>query len=110
MCPAGVMAVEVNTLSDAIKSELKGFFQENFNWLEQTLKEAKSLNKIEFEGSARERVYLIESAIQGGLMLARFDRNSEIFWSVLSQLKNDLHITEKWSITPKDVNDKQIII
>lgn len=110
MCPAGVMAVEVNTISDTLKAEIREFFKENFSWLEKNLEEAKTSNKIEFEGSVKERVYLIESAIQGGLMLARLDKDSDIFWGVLRQLKNDLHITEKWSITPKDVNDRQIII
>lgn len=110
MCPAGVMAVEYNTLSDAIKTELREFFRENFNWLEKNLKEARSSNKVKFEGSPKERAYLIESAIQGGLMLARLDKDSEIFWSVLRQIKNDLQISENWSITPKDGNGKQIII
>lgn len=109
MCPAGVMAVDINSLSEAINMELKEFFQENFNWLEKILKEAESSNKIEFEGSAKERAYLIESAIQGGLLFARLYQDSEIFWGVLRQLKRDLHIPEKWTMTPKEVKDTIII-
>ena len=110
MCPAGVMSAEFNSLTKEMQTELKGFFHENFDWLINVLEEGKEKNLINFPGTSQDRAFLIESAIEGGLLFSRMEQNSEILWNIMKQLKLDLEITEEWAITPKDKNGNQITI
>ena len=110
MCPAGVMSAEFNSLTLEIQTELKGFFKENLDWLIDVLEEGKSKDLIKFPGNAKERAFLIEGAIEGGLLFSRMEQNSEILWNIMKQLKLSLEITEEWTITPKDKSGNQIII
>ena len=110
MCPAGVMTVEFNTLTESMQNELIGFFNENFTWLIKILEEGSRLNRISFPGSAKDRAYLIASAIEGGLMFARMQKDSQIFMNILKQLKLGLDIQETWTMTPKDKKGNQVII
>ena len=110
MCPAGVMTAEFNSLSKEMQKELKGFFSENFNWLIKILEEGKKQDKLGFPGQAKDRAYLIAGAIEGGLMFARMEGDSQIFWNILRQLKLGLEINETWTITPRDKSGTQVKI
>ena len=110
MCPAGVMTAEFNSLSKEMKNELEAFFKENFDWLTQVLQDGSKLGKLIFPGEAKDRAYMITSSIEGGLMFARMEQDSNIFWNILKQLKLSLQIADEWTITPKDKSGKQIVI
>lgn len=110
MCPAGVLACDVSSISDEMRVELKEFFYENFKWLVRFLEEGKASKQFKFNGSAETKALSLESVIQGGLLYARMLNDSQVFWNVLKQQKDDLEISESWTITPRDANGNQIVI
>lgn len=89
LCLCGMLASDIETLPKPLKKELRGFFDDNVLWLANVI-------KAQFKSMPEERLqeiaWYIISSMQGGVMLARMQKQVAIFssiWKVLNlYLKN----------------------
>lgn len=89
ICLGGVLTAEYNTLPDSIKKELKGLFDDHFNWLVGILNDGREKNLFFCDGKSYDIAIAIEAKIQGGLILSRLLGNKHID-NIIEEIKNDL--------------------
>jgi TetR/AcrR family transcriptional repressor of nem operon len=71
MCLCGMLAAEYQTLPEAMREAVIGFFDENEAWVEAVLVRGREGGTLAFEGSPREAARLIVSALEGAMLVAR---------------------------------------
>jgi TetR/AcrR family transcriptional repressor of nem operon len=71
MCLCGMLAAEYQTLPEAMREAVIGFFDENEAWVEAVLVRGREDGTLAFEGSPREAARLIVSALEGAMLVAR---------------------------------------
>jgi TetR/AcrR family transcriptional repressor of nem operon len=71
MCLCGMLAAEYQTLPEAMRAAVIGFFDENEAWVEGVLVRGREDGTLAFEGSPREAARLIVSALEGAMLVAR---------------------------------------
>ena len=71
MCLCGMLAAEYQTLPEAMRDAVIGFFDENEAWVEAVLIRGRDDGTLAFEGSPREAARLIVSALEGAMLVAR---------------------------------------
>jgi TetR/AcrR family transcriptional regulator, transcriptional repressor for nem operon len=71
MCLCGMLAAEYQTLPEAMRAAVIGFFDENEAWVEAVLIRGRDDGTLAFEGSPREAARLIVSALEGAMLVAR---------------------------------------
>ena len=84
------LAVDVLTLPEAIQKEVKLFFKNIEQWLEQFLLSGKKVGKFHFKGEAREEAQFILSLLEGTLLLARLYQDEGRFDGAMKRLKTTL--------------------
>jgi TetR/AcrR family transcriptional regulator, transcriptional repressor for nem operon len=71
MCLCGMLAAEYQTLPEAMRDAVIGFFDENEAWVEAVLVRGRDEGTLAFDGSPREAARLIVSALEGAMLVAR---------------------------------------
>jgi TetR/AcrR family transcriptional repressor of nem operon len=71
MCLCGMLAAEYQTLPEAMRDAVVGFFDGNETWVEGVLAEGRDAGTLTFTGGPREAAQLIVSALEGALLVAR---------------------------------------
>jgi TetR/AcrR family transcriptional repressor of nem operon len=71
MCLCGMLAAEYQTLPEAMRDAVIGFFDENEAWVEAVLIHGRDAGTLSFDGSPREAARLIVSALEGAMLVAR---------------------------------------
>jgi TetR/AcrR family transcriptional repressor of nem operon len=71
MCLCGMLAAEYQTLPEAMRDEVIGFFDENEAWLEAVLAQGREESTLTFAGEPREAARLIVSTVEGAMLVAR---------------------------------------
>lgn len=105
ICLAGIMSAEFHTFDQnekktekdnetdlAIQNELKEMFQEHFDWLTKILEDGRNSGDFHFNGAAGDKAMLIESTVQGSLLLSRMLEKPEHFQNVIDQIRTDLGV------------------
>jgi TetR/AcrR family transcriptional repressor of nem operon len=71
MCLCGMLAAEFGTLPEAMRAEMRRFFDENERWLAGVLQQGKKDKTLEFSGSAVEVARAVLDTLEGAMMIAR---------------------------------------
>jgi len=90
ICLSGILGAELNSLSESMQEELRGFFQDRFKWLKQLLIDGLYHGEFKFTLDVDSQTMLILSSVQGVLQIARTNKNPEYFLTVTRVLKNNL--------------------
>lgn len=73
MCLGGMLAIDVATLEEPMKIEVRKFFQLHERWLEGTLEKGRKQGDFTFTGSSLIRARAIMALLEGSLILVRLD-------------------------------------
>jgi TetR/AcrR family transcriptional repressor of nem operon len=90
MCLCGMLAAEYQTLPDALRGTLLGFFDDNERWLGRVLEDGRAAGTVHFSGTAAEAARMIVGALEGAMLLARPYGDSARFELAASQLLEGL--------------------
>jgi TetR/AcrR family transcriptional repressor of nem operon len=71
MCLCGMLAAEYQTLPKPIVDAVLVFFDDNETWLERVLEAGRAEGSLRFDGSAREIARMINSGLEGAMLVAR---------------------------------------
>ena len=71
MCLGAMLAVEQETLSDAVEAAVRRLFAENEKWLAKVLEEGRKKRQFRFKGSADLAARSLFSSLEGALLTAR---------------------------------------
>ncbi len=71
MCLCGMLAAEFGTLPEAMRAEMRRFFDENERWLAGVLQQGKKEKTLKFTGSAVDAARALMDTLEGALMIAR---------------------------------------
>jgi TetR/AcrR family transcriptional repressor of nem operon len=90
MCLCGMLAAEFGTLPEAMRDEMRHFFDENERWLVGVLKEGKRAKVLTFKGSPSEVARALIGSLEGAMMIARSYGDPTRFNAVSERLLADL--------------------
>jgi TetR/AcrR family transcriptional repressor of nem operon len=71
MCLCGMLAAEYGTLPEAMREEMRHYFDANERWLVGVLNQGKRERTLRFSGSAVDAARGLVGALEGGMMIAR---------------------------------------
>lgn len=71
MCMCGMLAADVATLPDPIRTSVAEFFSENVAWLTRVLSEGKKRGQLRFDGTAGAMASFIVSSLEGAMLVSR---------------------------------------
>jgi len=71
MCLCGMLAAEISTLPDAMRAELRSFFDKNESWLASQLERGRKSGALRFDGPALELARMLTAGLEGAMLLAR---------------------------------------
>ena len=90
MCLCGMLAAEVQTLPEAMRTELRRFFDLGEAWLTATLRRGRDAGRLNFDGTPVEAARVLAAALQGAMLLARAHREPARFEAAAQRLLADL--------------------
>jgi TetR/AcrR family transcriptional regulator, transcriptional repressor for nem operon len=93
MCLCGMLAAEYTTLPEAMKQEVRQFFEANEVWLVNVLERGRNTAHLSFAGSPAEAARVLVAALEGAMMLARVQADPSRLRSVAHSLLADLGVT-----------------
>jgi TetR/AcrR family transcriptional repressor of nem operon len=71
MCLCGMLAAEYGTLPEAMRTDMRHFFDENERWLKAVLQQGKRDGTLAFSGTAPAAAQSLIGALEGAMMIAR---------------------------------------
>ena len=71
MCLCGMLAAEYSTLPEAMRTELRSFFDMNESWLADNLERGRKAGALRFDGAALEIARMLTAGLEGAMLLAR---------------------------------------
>lgn len=71
MCLGAMLAVERETLPDAVEQAVRRLFEENEGWLAKLLEEGRKKRQFRFKGPAIVAARSLFSSLEGALLMAR---------------------------------------
>ena len=86
MCPCGMLAADFETLPEAVREEVRGYFEDNTAWLSRVLDEARESGRVRFDGPAEAEARLIVSALEGFMLVARLYTDPALFEAMTRRL------------------------
>ena len=90
MCLCGMLAAEYGTLPEAMRDEMRHFFDENERWLVGVLKEGRRAKVLAFKGMPSEAARALVGSLEGAMMIARSYGEPARFRAVSDRLLADL--------------------
>lgn len=90
MCLCGMLAAEFGTLPEAMRTELRHFFDANERWLAEVLKKGRRDGYLAFSGSPLNAAQALIGSLEGAMMIARSYGDPARFKSVTDRLLSDL--------------------
>jgi TetR/AcrR family transcriptional regulator, transcriptional repressor for nem operon len=79
MCLGAMLAVEQETLPDAVGQAVRRLFVDNEDWLAKLLEEGRKKRQFRFKGSAEVVARCLFSSLEGALLMARTFRDIRRF-------------------------------
>ena len=86
MCLCGMLAAEYGTLPEAMRDDMRHFFDENERWLVGVLKEGKKARTLAFKGTPSEVARSLVGSLEGAMMIARSYGDPSRFTAVSDRL------------------------
>ena len=90
MCLCGMLAAEFGTLPEAMRTEMRHYFDANEHWLAGVLKQGKKDKTLSFSGSPAETAQSLIGSLEGAMMMARSYQDPARFRSVSERLVSGL--------------------
>jgi TetR/AcrR family transcriptional repressor of nem operon len=90
MCLCGMLAAEFGTLPDAMRTEMRHYFDANERWLSAVLKQGKKDKTLKFAGSPAETAQSLIGSLEGAMMIARSYGDPGRFRTVSERLVSGL--------------------
>lgn len=90
MCLCGMLAAEYGTLPEAMREDMRHFFDENERWLVGVLKEGRRNKALAFKGTPSEAARTLVGALEGAMMIARSYGDPARFDAVSERLLAEL--------------------
>ena len=90
MCLCGMLAAEFGTLPEAMRDDMRHFFDENERWLVGVLKEGRRARVLSFKGTPAETARALIGSLEGAMMMARSYGDPARFTAVSDKLLADL--------------------
>lgn len=90
MCLCGMLAAEHGTLPEAMRTELKHYFDANERWLARVLEAGRKSGELHFDGKPLAVASLLLGALEGAMMLARSYGDTRRFDAAAERLLADL--------------------
>ena len=90
MCLCGMLAAEYGTLPDAMRVEMRHYFDANETWLTRVLKEGKRNKELDFPGTPVAAAQALVGSLEGAMMMARSYGDPTRFKAVSERLLADL--------------------
>jgi TetR/AcrR family transcriptional regulator, transcriptional repressor for nem operon len=90
LCLCGMLAAEYQTLPEAMRASVLGFFDDNEAWLTRVLEDGRAAGQLRLAGSPRDTARMIVGGLEGALLLARPYGDIARFQSAAQQLLQGL--------------------
>jgi TetR/AcrR family transcriptional repressor of nem operon len=90
MCLCGVLAAEYQTLPNAMRDAVIGFFDDNETWVQAVLEQGRDEGTLQFAGSARDTARMIVGGLEGAMLVARPYGDTERFQAAAENLLSSL--------------------
>ena len=71
MCLCGMLAAEFGTLPEAMRTDMRHFFDENERWLVKVLQQGRREKSLAFTGTPAHAAQALVGALEGAMMIAR---------------------------------------
>ena len=71
ICLCGALTLDLLTLPDSVRAEVRAYFAESELWLAAVLEEGRAAEALHFEGSAPGEAQALQSALAGAMLMAR---------------------------------------
>ena len=71
LCLCGMLASEYQTLPDAVRVEVRAFFEACEGWLVEVLKRGRAAQQLSFPGTSEETAQMFLSSLEGAMVAAR---------------------------------------
>ena len=79
ICLCGMLATDTATLPDEARTQIRGFFEDNENWLIGVLAQGREAGEMRFEGQPEEASHALFCAMQGAMIgAATFGRSARV--------------------------------
>jgi TetR/AcrR family transcriptional repressor of nem operon len=85
-CLCGMLAAELLSLEAENVEHVRGFFRENYRFIEQILNEGRSDASLTFSGKTEAVARLVFAALEGALLVARCDGGPRSMKATLESL------------------------
>jgi len=86
MCLCGMLAADLETLSPAVRDEIRAFFSENERWLADVLSAGLASGRFRFEGSAEGEARLLLACLEGAMLVSRAYDGTRTFAFIVGTL------------------------
>jgi TetR/AcrR family transcriptional repressor of nem operon len=86
LCLCGMYAAELPSLPPAVQEEVREFFRENERWLAAVVSQGGADESFSFSGRPEETARLILSTLEGGMLIARAERDVDYLRGVAKRL------------------------
>jgi TetR/AcrR family transcriptional repressor of nem operon len=94
LCLCGMLAAEYATLPDAMKQEVRSFFDRNEAWLTSVLESGQQDGTLRFDGPARNAARALTGALEGAMLLARAYGDAQHFDAAADYLLSEVTGTQ----------------
>ena len=85
MCLCGALALDLMSLPETVRAEVRAFFAENEDWLAEALAEGREAGVMHFEGTPRSQAEAFLSGVEGAMLLARAHQDVTRYCAVAHQ-------------------------
>jgi TetR/AcrR family transcriptional repressor of nem operon len=71
LCLCAMLSAEAETLPDAVRAEVRGFFEDNERWLARRLDAGRAAGTLAFPGTPRAAARALLATLEGAMILVR---------------------------------------
>ncbi len=86
LCMCGMLAADFDVLPPSVRGEVRGFFDDNEEWLADVLASGRKQQELSFVGSPREQARVLLSALEGAMLVARSHGDVSLFEGVAQRV------------------------
>ena len=84
-----MLAADFDALPGEVRGEVRGFFDDNEQWLAKVLAEGKRRGQTSFRGTATTQARVVLSSLEGAMLVARTYRDVARFTAVARRVLAD---------------------
>jgi TetR/AcrR family transcriptional repressor of nem operon len=90
-CIAALLAAELPSLPDEVRSEIKQHFLELSGWIRKTLEDGVQKKALTLHGSSEDEAQAFMAVVHGGMLSARALGSSDVFQAVTTNALQRFH-------------------